>query len=107
MVNKVNPEQAGDVEELLATQLPADILLAVVPEDKNLKNPTVKEIFDALGGKLLVGQDLLGNQVDNFVTGAMQVPNFLNYFKENMLIVTPGDRGDIIICALQANLSAN
>ncbi len=37
----------------------------------------------------------------------MQVPNFLNYLKENVLIVTPGDRGDIIICALQANLSTS
>ena len=107
LVNKVNPEQADDVQELLAPQLPADILLAVIPEDKNLKNPTVREIFDALGGKLLLGQDLLSNQVDHFVTGAMQVPNFLNYIRENVLIVTPGDRGDIIICALQANLSAN
>jgi phosphate acetyltransferase len=107
MVNKVHPDQVGDVAELLGTQLPADLLLAVIPEDKNLKNPTVQEIFDALGGRLLAGQDLLSNQVDNFVTGAMQVPNFLNYFKENMLIVTPGDRGDIIICALMANLSAN
>ena len=37
----------------------------------------------------------------------MQVPNFLNYLKENVLIVTPGDRGDIIIAALQANLSTS
>jgi phosphate acetyltransferase len=35
----------------------------------------------------------------------MQVPNFLNYLTENVLIITPGDRGDIIISALQANLS--
>jgi phosphate acetyltransferase len=35
------------------------------------------------------------------------VPNFLNHLKDNLLIVTPGDRGDIIICALVANLSVN
>jgi phosphate acetyltransferase len=107
VANKISPEQTGDVQQLLASQLPADTILAVIPVDKNLKNPTVKEIFQTLGGKLLVGQELLGNQVDNFVTGAMQVPNFLHHFKENLLIVTPGDRGDIIICAVQANLSAN
>ncbi|MGV3640155.1 MAG: phosphate acetyltransferase, partial [Adhaeribacter sp.] len=107
VVNKVAAEQTGDVTELLAAQLPADTILAVIPLDNMLKNPTLKEILDNLGGKLLVGQELLGNQVDNFVTGAMQVPNFLHHFKENLLIVTPGDRGDIIICAVQANLSAN
>jgi phosphate acetyltransferase len=107
VVNKVNPVQAGDVRDLLVSQLPPDTILAVIPMDKDLKNPTVKEIFETLGGKLLVGQELLGNQVDNFVTGAMQVPQFLHHFKDNLLIVTPGDRGDIIICAVQANLSAN
>ncbi|GGF04879.1 phosphate acetyltransferase [Hymenobacter cavernae] len=107
VVNKVGSEQVDDVRELLRGQLPEEIILAVIPEDKNLLNPTMKEIHEQLGGTLLFGEHLLANQVDNFVTGAMQVPKFLNYLKENVLIVTPGDRGDIIICALQANLSAS
>ncbi|OUJ73383.1 phosphate acetyltransferase [Hymenobacter crusticola] len=107
VANKINPEQVDDVRELLRVQLPADVILAVIPEDKNLLNPTMKEIHEQLGGTLLFGEELLTNQVDNFVTGAMQVPKFLNYLKENVLIVTPGDRGDIIICALQANVSAS
>jgi phosphate acetyltransferase len=37
----------------------------------------------------------------------MHLPNFLTHIQENVLIVTPGDRGDIIIGAMQANLSAN
>jgi hypothetical protein len=28
----------------------------------------------------------------------MRVPNFLNHIRDNLLIVTPGDSGDIIIC---------
>ena len=67
----------------------------------------MREILEHLQGKLLFGEDQLSNQVDNFVTGAMQVPNFLKFLKENVVIVTPGDRGDIIICALQANLSTS
>ena len=107
VANKVKPEQVADVQEMLRKQIDADTILAIIPEDKDLKNPTVKEIFETLNGKVLFGQDLLANQVDHFVTGAMQVPNFLNFFQDNLLIVTPGDRGDIIICALQANLSTN
>ncbi|MBS1527823.1 MAG: phosphate acetyltransferase, partial [Bacteroidetes bacterium] len=53
------------------------------------------------------GKEHLSNQADHFITGAMQVPNFLNYLSDNVLIVTPGDRGDIIIAALQANLSTS
>lgn len=106
-VNKVKHEQAADVRELLTAQLQKDTILAVIPEDKGLLNPTMKEIHESLGGKLLFGEEFLSNQVDNFVTGAMNVPNFLSHIKENVLIVTPGDRGDIIIGSLQANLSTS
>lgn len=107
VVNKVPPAQADDVRASLEAQLPAGLVLAVIPEDKALLNPTMRDLHAALGGKLLLGEELLGSQVDNFVTGAMQVPNFLNYLKENVVIVTPGDRGDILIAAVQANLSAS
>ena len=107
VANKIKPDQAADVRELLTAQLPEEAILAVIPEDKGLQNPTMKEIYEGLDGKLLFGAQYLSNQVDNFVTGAMHVPNFLRHIKENVLIVTPGDRGDIIIGSLQANLSTS
>ncbi|TYZ06905.1 phosphate acetyltransferase [Hymenobacter lutimineralis] len=107
VANRVAPEQAADVQTLLRAQLPEEVLLAVIPEDPQLRHPTMREIHAGLGSKLLFGEAGLGNQVDNYVIGAMQVPNFLNYLKENVLIVTPADRGDIIVCALQANQSAS
>ncbi|MBJ6142327.1 phosphate acetyltransferase [Hymenobacter sp. BT559] len=107
VANRIAPAQLADVEALLRSQLPDEVLLAVIPEDPNLLHPTMREIQEGLGGKLLFGEVGLSNQVDNYIIGAMQVPNFLNYLKENVLIVTPGDRGDIIVCALQANQSAS
>ncbi|WP_207429215.1 phosphate acetyltransferase [Pedobacter sp. SYSU D00535] len=107
VANKVKAEQVNDVRELLTAQLPAEAILAVIPADKGLQNPTMKEICQGLNGKLLFGEEFLSNQVDNFVTGAMNLPHFLNHLKENVLIVTPGDRGDIIIGSLQANLSTS
>ena len=107
VANRIAPAQVAEVQALLRSQLPAEVLLALIPDDPNLLHPTMREIMAGLGGRLLFGEAGLGNQVDNYVIGAMQVPNFLNYLKENVLIVTPGDRGDIIVCALQANLSAS
>lgn len=107
IVNRVPNEQKNDVRQLLAMQLPKDIILSVIPWEQGLQSPTMKEIKEALNAKLILGEELLSNHVDNFVTGAMMLPNFLPYIKENCLIVTPGDRGDILIGALQANLSAN
>ena len=107
VANRVVPAQAEDVRALLRSQLPQGVLLAVIPEDPNLLHPTMREIQAGLAGKLLFGEAGLGGQVDNYIIGAMQVPQFLNYLKDNVLIVTPGDRGDIIVAALQANTSAN
>ena len=107
MVNKVNPEQADDVHQLLTYQLTAAIILAVIPLSKSLVSPSMKEIHENLCGNLLFGEEYLSNQVENVVIGAMNVPHFLKHIKENVLIITPGDRGDMIVAALQANLSVS
>ncbi|WP_133554505.1 phosphate acetyltransferase [Pedobacter duraquae] len=107
IANMVQPEFADDIRQLLAAQLPSDLMVTVIPIDSGLQSPTMSEITRALGAKVLFGEELMASQVDNFVTGAMMLPNFLNHIKENVLIVTPGDRGDIIIGALQANQSSN
>ncbi|MCA0383578.1 MAG: phosphate acetyltransferase [Bacteroidetes bacterium] len=107
VVNKVAKNMVDDVQSLLTGLMAKDTLLCVIPKSKGLQSPTVKEIQEQIGGKILAGENLLTNQVDNFITGAMQLPNFLSHISENVLIVTPGDRGDIIIGAMQANLSAN
>ncbi len=107
VVNKVKKEMVEDVRELLTSQLVNGTILSIIPEDKNLQNPTMKEITEQLGGKLLFGEDQLNNQVDVMITGAMHLPHFLDHISENVLIVTPGDRGDIIIGALQAGQSHN
>jgi phosphate acetyltransferase len=107
IANMVHADFADDIAELLRAQLPSDLAVTVVPMHRALQSPTMNEITTALQAKVLFGAELMTNQVDNFVTGAMMLPNFLNHIKENVLIVTPGDRGDIIIGALQANQSTS
>ena len=105
VANKVKPEQAEQVHQLIQSQLKDSTLLAVIPEDPALKSPTIQEIKDILGAKLLFGEEQLTNLADHFIMGAMQVPHFLTHLKENVLIITPGDRSDILVSALQASLS--
>ncbi|NVO31227.1 phosphate acetyltransferase [Hymenobacter lapidiphilus] len=107
VLNRVPPEQLAEVQARLAAQLSPDTLLAVIPESQALRSPTMREIQEQLGGELLFGHELLANPVDHFINGAMQVPNFLLRLQENVLIITPGDRADIMLTALQANSSAN
>ncbi len=107
IANKIAAADLEELKQLFAVRLPATILSSIIPYSKDLGNPTMKEILETLDGKLLFGQNYLSNQVDHFIVGAMQLRNCLTRLKENTLVVTPGDRGDIIVSMIQANLSKN
>jgi len=87
--------------------LPEDVGVFAIPLLDTLSNPTLKEILKELGGKVLFGEEFMDNQTGNFGVGAMQLRNYLNHLKDESLVITPGDRADIILGALQANVSTN
>ena len=107
IANKVQPENIPLVVEGLEKQLPATVLVGAIPLNPILSNPSVKEINDTLKGEVLFGEMYMNNRVDGFSVGAMQLRNYLINLKQNGLVITPGDRADIILGALQANISAN
>src|SRR5690606_15171463 len=107
MTNKVNQEDLVALKHLLKERINNDTDITVVPNIHSLSSPTVKEIVKSLDGKVLFGNDMLHNLSENFSVGAMQLPNYLIHLKENALVITPGDRADIILGALQANISKN
>ena len=107
VANKLMEDKVEDVKRRLAAILPAEILITGIPVHAELSNPTMAEIMESLGANLIFGENLLTNRVDHSIVGAMQLHNFLTRLGQNTLVVTPGDRGDIIIGALQANVSRN
>lgn len=107
VANKVQPENIDLVRKGLEEQLPKNILIGVIPKNPILGNPTIKEIVEVLDGKVLFGEEYLNNQAGHFGVGAMQLRNYLTHLQKDGLVITPGDRADIILGALQANLSIN
>jgi phosphate acetyltransferase len=107
VANKIDSAKEGEIIKQLNANVPRGVIVTTIPQIKELSNPTMKEILESVGGKILFGEHLLGNQVDHSIVGAMQLHNYLTRLGKNTLIVTPGDRGDIIIGALQANISKN
>ncbi len=107
IANKVQPENLELVTTSLQKSLPSSVLVNSIPLISSLNNPTIHEIVEALEAKILFGQEYLNNQIGNYSIGAMQLRNYLLHLKENALVITPGDRADIILGALQANESAN
>ncbi|WP_034043228.1 phosphate acetyltransferase [Wocania ichthyoenteri] len=107
MTNKVNPDYLSELKTQLKNRINNGTDISVIPKIKSLASPTLKEILKMLDGTILFGKDMINNQIDNFSVGAMQLRNYLTHLKENALVITPGDRADIILGALQANISKN
>jgi len=107
VANKVKSENIELVKKGVEKNLPKSVLVNVIPVISSLSNPTIKEITKAIDAELLFGKEHVNNQVSSFKVGAMQLRNYLKHLEEKCLIITPGDRADIILGALQANISTN
>ena len=107
LANKVNEEDVAAVTDKLQDMMPETLQQIIIPNIQSLVDPTIKEIVEKLDGKVLFGEKYLNNQAGSFGVGAMQLHNYLRHFKDNSLVITPGDRADIILGALQANVSVN
>ena len=106
MTNKVDIENISSLKLSIEKRINVEDIV-VIPKIHSLASPTVKEVVKSLEGKVLFGKDLLNNLIENFSVGAMQLRNYLTHLKNNALVITPGDRADIILGALQANISKN
>jgi phosphate acetyltransferase len=107
VANKVQEKNRDEVLNNLRIELPESVLLGAIPLNSNLAKPSIREIADAIQGKVLFGEEHLDNQAGHFGVGAMQLRNYLGHMGQDALVITPGDRADIILGALQANISNN
>ncbi|MEU9010546.1 phosphate acetyltransferase [Streptomyces sp. NPDC048479] len=101
-VNRVAPEEREIIAERLAARLPVPCY--VLPDEPALAAPTVAQITHALAGTVLLGDDAgLARDALDFVFGGAMLPNLLNALTPGCMVVTPGDRADIVVGALAAH----
>ncbi|MFE3522014.1 phosphate acetyltransferase [Streptomyces sp. NPDC059161] len=101
-VNRVTKADRHDIEERLAARLPVPCY--VLPDEPALSAPTVAQIAAALDGTVLLGDDAgLARDALDFVFGGAMLPNFLNALTPGCLVVTPGDRADLVVGSLAAH----
>ncbi|MGW4161190.1 phosphate acetyltransferase [Streptomyces sp. NPDC004788] len=102
VVNRVAGEDRAGIAERLAARLPVPCY--VVPDEPALAAPTVAQITHALGASVVLGDDAgLARDALDFVFGGAMLPNFLHALTPGCLVVTPGDRADLVIGALAAH----
>jgi phosphate acetyltransferase len=106
VANRVPAQLVDVVERELQQVMPEGVPSYTLPEIPILGKPTVGEITAALGAERLSGLEAsFIRDVCNFKVAAMELPNYLDHIEEGSLIITPGDRSDIILGSLIADAS--
>jgi BioD-like phosphotransacetylase family protein len=73
--------------------------LGVIPHQRLLSSPTVELVREELKAELLNQPPHQRGLIEDVVVGAMGAQNAINYFRRGALLITPGDREDIVLAA--------
>ncbi|WP_330465999.1 phosphate acetyltransferase [Streptomyces longwoodensis] len=102
VANRVAREDREALAERLTGRLPVPCW--VLPDEPALSAPTVAQIGHALGARVVLGDDSgLARDALDFVFGGAMLPNFLAALTPGCLVVTPGDRADLVVGSLAAH----
>jgi phosphate acetyltransferase len=101
IANRVDPSYVEMVQQNMKKEISKG-LTYVIPNDENLGNPSVGEVARLLNAEILYGEENLTRHVRSFTIAAMQLRNLLERIDYGTLIITPGDRSDVVLACLAA-----
>ncbi len=109
VVNKVDVESHPQLPDILRRGLGQHgiDLLGCIPYSDLLANPSLELIATHLDGELLAGQATPGRTIGHVAIGAMQAKHAAGFIQDRTLLITPGDRDDMIEMALALNAAAD
>ena len=104
ILNKVLGEKVDSVTDFARRGLKRKglELLGVLPYEQTLCNPSMDLIRDELGAEPLNPAPALNALVEDVVVGAMSAQNAMKFFQPGVLLITPGDREDIVLAVSAA-----
>ena len=106
ILNKVLPDKVDYVMDFARRGLKRKglELLGVLPFEPLLGSPSVDLIREELHAELLNTPATMNTMVDEVIIGAMGAHNAMQFFKRGVLLITPGDREDILLAAGAATM---
>ena len=105
VANRVDP--AGR-DEVLAALARYGVPAYALPEVPLLFAPSVGDMLAACEGSMVSGEErLLAQEATGFVVAAMTLPNVLDRLFDGAVVVAPGDRPEVVLGILTAQVSAN
>jgi hypothetical protein len=105
VVNKVDVESHPQLPEVLRRGLAQHgiELLGCIPYSDLLANPSLELVATHLDGELLAGEATPGRTIAHVAIGAMRAQHAAALIGDRTLLITPGDRDDMIEMALELN----
>jgi len=71
-------------------------VFGVIPYFEVLDTPSIRSIRDELDMHLICGEKNIDRQMKRILVGAMEVRDAIQYFEDDCLVITPGNRIDLI-----------
>jgi phosphate acetyltransferase len=106
VVNRADPDQLKEIEKVVSTALAGSVPVWAIPEDPFLVAPTLGAILEATDARQLWGDPaLLEREALGTIVAAMTMENVLTRLTEGAVVVTPGDRADVLVGVLLAHAS--
>lgn len=107
-INRVDEKDLPAVLELIGKYGKADEINFALPEKTILQKLTMRQIVHAMKANYIYGDDdSLNHDVMDFKVAAMGLENVLEYTSDKILVITPGDRTEILMGLLMSMLSEN
>ena len=76
------------------------------PEVDLLMAPTVGQVAAACHGEVIAGDpELLGREALHLIVAAMTLPNLMERITDGAVLITPGDRAEVLLAAMFAHAS--
>jgi len=108
VVNRVNEAEINQIKLTLEKYSKEGEIYFVLPEKPILQTITIRQIFRALNASHVYGtQDSLNMDVNDFKIAAMSLDQVLKFTSAGTLVITPGDRTDIIAGLIMAQIADN
>ncbi len=108
IVTRVNEDRCFQYLEILKEQEQLkDLSVSVIPESAIINTPSMAEIARHLKATVLFGEEQMNKQVTRYSIGSMHLENYLWGLSDGTVIITTGDRVDIILGSLLINQSTN
>ncbi len=82
-------------------------LFGIVPYNSILPKPRISDIIKSLDGKVFLGEEHSSNIAINTIIASMKFENALKYIQNGTLLVTGGDRIEIILGSIVSFISTS